>query len=255
MAAVRVRWSKSTEKQLVELWKAHPCLFDVASQSYYDRKNREKSWEAIAHQLQLPVNEVKTRVTSLRTQYGKLLKAKPRRGGGRKPLTPKQKWILKHVDFLKGHIIHRHTESTMSPTTESEEAFEGEGDSSTSETEAEVEEEDSSSSLTCQLVQKKEETKQKPQSAQQCLEMAELSLLQQIQKTLVSNADSTELFGQQVASELRNIRDRAIQLRLRRNIMNMIYDAQEAEHIGQSQYASQLASPSSCSSPRQPGPI
>ncbi|XP_038153207.1 uncharacterized protein LOC119791263 isoform X2 [Cyprinodon tularosa] len=242
MAAVRVRWSQSTEERLVELWKAHPSLFDVASKSYHDRRKREKSWEAIAVQLQLPANEVKTRVASLRTQYGKLLKPKPS-GSGHKPLTPKQKWILRHLDFLKGHVIHRHTESTLRPAVELDDTFEGEEDSSVLETEAEVEEEESSSPSTCQLVRKQVATKKKPESAQS-LEMAKLSLLQQIQRTLASNEDSNELFGQQVASELRNIRDGAVQLRLKRNIMNMIYDALEADRTGPSQYATQLSSPS-----------
>lgn len=58
------------------------------------------------------VNEVKTRVASLRTQYGKLIKPKAS-GSGQKPLTPKQQWILQHLDFLRAHVTHRHTESTL----------------------------------------------------------------------------------------------------------------------------------------------
>lgn len=68
---------------------------------------------------------------------------------------------------------------------------------------------------------------QKPnsKSAEHNTEMAKLSLLQ---KTLSgSDADSEERFGQQVASELRNINNPALQLRVKRKIMNVIYDAQE----------------------------
>lgn len=54
MAAQRVIWTQAMEAQLVELWQAHPSLFDVASQIYHDRNNREKSWSEIAAQLQLP---------------------------------------------------------------------------------------------------------------------------------------------------------------------------------------------------------
>lgn len=43
------------------------------------------------------------------------------------------------------------------------------------------------------------------------------------------------MFGQQVANELRNVKDKALQLKLRRNIMNMLYDAQEAEQASQYQ--------------------
>lgn len=58
------------------------------------------------------VNEVKTRAASLRTQYGKLIRAKPS-GSGQKPLASKQNWILQHLDFLKAHVTHRPTESTL----------------------------------------------------------------------------------------------------------------------------------------------
>lgn len=81
-------------------------------------------------------------------------------------------------------------------------------------------------------------TKHTPKSAEHSIEMAKLALLQQVQQTLAgSNADSEQLFGQQVASELRNIKGRALQLRLRRNIMNIIYDTQEVEHAGHAQFA------------------
>ncbi|XP_055020895.1 uncharacterized protein LOC129412059 [Boleophthalmus pectinirostris] len=247
------------EAQLIELWQTHPSLFDVASQGYHDRNRREKSWEDIAAQLQLPVNEVKTRMTSLRTQYGKLLKPKPS-GSGQKPLTSKQTWILQHLDFLKAHVIHRHTESTLRLATESEDTGpmeEGDEDQSTVETESDVftssdtaspvsvtqEEENASNSSTVtpstdQPVKRPKVQKVKPKSTEHSIEMAKLSLLQQVQNTLSgSNADSEEVFGQQVASELRNIKDRALQLRLRRNIMNIIYDTQEAEQAGHSQFA------------------
>lgn len=97
--------------------------------------------------------------------------------------------------------------------------------------------EESSLPMRCQLIQKQAVKKQKPESAQHSLEMAKLSLLQQIQiKPILSNVDSEELVGQQVPSELRNLRDRAVELRLGQNIINMIYDTQEADNTGQSQY-------------------
>ncbi|CAI5660123.1 unnamed protein product [Oreochromis niloticus] len=140
MAAQRIVWTQAMEAQLVELWQAHPSLFDVASKDYHDRNKRDRSWMEIAAQLQLPVNEVKTRVASLRTQYGKLLKPKPS-GSGQKPPTPKQTWILKHLDFLKAHVVHRQTESTLRLGTESEDigaTEEGDEDQSTMGIEADV---------------------------------------------------------------------------------------------------------------------
>lgn len=58
------------------------------------------------------VKEVKTRVASMRTQFGKLLKPKAS-GSGQKSTTPKQMWLMKQLDFLKSHVVPRHTESTL----------------------------------------------------------------------------------------------------------------------------------------------
>ncbi|KAK5848786.1 hypothetical protein PBY51_008479 [Eleginops maclovinus] len=225
---------------------AGTSLLDVASQSYHDRNNRDKSWMAIATQLQLPVNEVKTRVASLRTQFGKLIKPKPS-GSGQKTLTPKQQWILQHLDFLRVHVAHRSTESTLRPGSESEDTSiteEGEEDQTTVDIDADVE--DVTSNISSPLSEPTENPSppvkvssgqsskrprvQKSNSKfdEHNLEMAKLFVLQQVQKTLSgSDADSEERFGQQVASELRNLTNPAVQLRVRRNIMNLIYDAQE----------------------------
>ncbi|KAK7881454.1 hypothetical protein WMY93_029863 [Mugilogobius chulae] len=100
MAAQRVVWTPALEGQLVELWQAHPSLYYVALENYHDRNIREKSWTQIAAELQLPVEEVKKRIASLRTQYGKLLK--PKAGGsGQKPPTPKQ---ICHLKFPEATI-------------------------------------------------------------------------------------------------------------------------------------------------------
>ncbi|KAL3976395.1 hypothetical protein ACER0C_022281 [Sarotherodon galilaeus] len=288
MAVQRIVWTQAME----ELWQAHLSLFDVASQNYHDRNKRDRSWMEIAAQLQLPVNEVKTRVASLQTQYSKLLKPS---GSGQKPPTPKQIWILKHLDFLKAHVVHRQTESTLRLGTESDDigaTEEGDEDQSTVGIEADVlissnttspvsvsqEDENTSNSppiteSTGRLLMASDSglvsvlvlldlsaaprvQKPSPKSAEHSIDMAKLSLLQQVQKILSgSNADSEELFGQQVASELRNIKDRALQLRLKRNIMNMIYDTQEAEQGSHSQFAgSQVRPPWYPIHPHQPPP-
>ena len=61
----------------------------------------------------LSVEEVKTRALSLRTQYSRLKKPKPR-GSGTKPLTSKQRWLLRVMDFIKAHIVHRPCETNVS---------------------------------------------------------------------------------------------------------------------------------------------
>lgn len=57
-----------------------------------------------------------------------------------------------------------------------------------------------------------------------------------------TSTDSFTLFGQQVADEMRKIKDNMTQTRLKRNIMTMIYDAQESEIYTQPQHAPSYAS-------------
>lgn len=93
--------------------------------------------------------------------------------------------------------------------------------------------------------------KEKPSDSN--IEMEKLKLLKQVHSTLsATNNDCLEVFGQQVANELRNVKDKAMQLRLRRSIMNMLYDAQEAEQASQYQPSS-VGPPSS--RPYTPVPV
>lgn len=221
------------------------------------------------------VNEVKTRAASLRTQYGKLVKPKAS-GSGQKPLTPKQRWILAHLEFLKPHMMHRAIELTLRLDVEDsediDETEEGQmedenvvldmstdnnemsqmlsppstsAQSSRSSVSATVEGETSST----ELASHHDETPKRPRfskakgksSDANNVELAKLTLLKQVHNTLSSTTnDSEEVFGQQVANELRSIKDRVLQLRVRRNIMNILYDALEAEqareHVTLSQY-------------------
>lgn len=60
----------------------------------------------------LTVLEVKTWAASLRAQLGKLIKPKPSHSGY-KPPTSKQQWILKHLEFLRPHMIYKATVTTV----------------------------------------------------------------------------------------------------------------------------------------------
>ncbi|XP_070406363.1 uncharacterized protein [Nothobranchius furzeri] len=178
-------------------------------------------------------------------------------GSGQKQLTPKQKWLLANLDFLRPHVIHRATVSNLGMdsdatcATDEGSIEEGSEDPSAPHSDADVsnsspalEEEEESSSNSSELSRSMRQPTQKPgmhnsdtkkntsKKSEQNLEMVKLSLLKQVQSSL-SQSDAEEQFGQQVAAEMRNVKDKHSQLRLRRSIMNLIYDAQEAEQAGQ----------------------
>jgi hypothetical protein len=58
------------------------------------------------------VDQVRKRIKSLRTQFGKLRKQKPS-GTNTKPLTTKNKWILERFQFLAPHMGVRPTTSNL----------------------------------------------------------------------------------------------------------------------------------------------
>ena len=62
----------------------------------------------------LSVEEVHTKAKKLRAQYSRMLKPKPTSGSGSKPLTYKQKWLTRVMDFMKQHIVHRAPKTTVS---------------------------------------------------------------------------------------------------------------------------------------------
>ncbi|KAL1249043.1 hypothetical protein QQF64_022361 [Cirrhinus molitorella] len=105
-------WDSHKEQILLELWQQRACLYNVSSSCYHGHVKKDAAWKEIAEELQLPVGEVITQVASLRTQYGKLLHPKPR-GSGAKELTPRQNWIMKHLHFLKCHVLPRQAFSTL----------------------------------------------------------------------------------------------------------------------------------------------
>lgn len=75
---------------------------------------RRQLWHAFTFlsEFWFTVEEVKTRVASVRTRFSRLIKQRPS-GSGTKPLTSRQKWILVALDFIKKHIVHRACETTL----------------------------------------------------------------------------------------------------------------------------------------------
>ncbi|KAK7918607.1 hypothetical protein WMY93_009891 [Mugilogobius chulae] len=226
------------EARLVELWQFHACLYDVSSSTYHDRYARLKSLEEIANELHLTVNEVKVKLASLRTQYGKLIRPKAS-GSGHKPLSSKQQWIVRHLEFLKTHVTHRSPQTTLrtdtvpdEDTTDSlEEDQMGELSTIDQEQLADICPTSSPDTVETGSSIRPNVKKSKKTTPEENIETAKLELLKQVQSTLSAsaNADSDDIFGQQVAVELRNIKDKTLKLRVKRKIMNMLYDMQEEE--------------------------
>lgn len=193
--------------------------------------------------------EVQTKAASLRTQYGKVLRSKPS-GSGDKELTSRQKWILKNLQFLQPFVVQRVSQSTLnlddfehSITDEGGEDQETEEDVSGSSTshltsgpstpqtplEASSSHQNHQVSFNNPARAYKSKQKLRDKSLDE-LEMEKVTILKNVSETLVDcGKDVDQTFGKQVVTEIKLIKDPLTKMRLRRNILMMLYDAHENE--------------------------
>ncbi|KAK2907375.1 hypothetical protein Q8A67_006360 [Cirrhinus molitorella] len=111
-AAPRRTWSIEKEDKLAELWQEQRALYAISSSVYHNRIVRDGILQRFAEELQLSVNDVQTRMATLRTQFGKLIKEKGSGSGFKKP-TARQQWILQHLQFLKPFVLQRPSQSSL----------------------------------------------------------------------------------------------------------------------------------------------
>lgn len=101
-----MEWTDEKEDSLIDIWQQHPCLYDISSKSYSNRNEKQKATNEIAEKLCTTAVNIAKRLTSLRTQYARLIKPLPS-GSGTVVKTTRQKWILEKMDFLKPHVKKR----------------------------------------------------------------------------------------------------------------------------------------------------
>ncbi|KAK7929504.1 hypothetical protein WMY93_005899 [Mugilogobius chulae] len=154
------------------------------------------------------VNRVKVKLASFRTQYGKLILPKAS-GSGHKPLSSKQQWIVRHLDFLKTHKTHRSPRTTLRTdtvpyldTTDEDQMEE----LSTIDPEQLADICPTSSLDTVETGSSIRPNVKKWRTLEN-IETTKLELLKQVQSTLSAsaNANSEDIFGQQVAAEHRDL--------------------------------------------------
>ncbi|XP_073731832.1 uncharacterized protein [Misgurnus anguillicaudatus] len=251
----RKSWTQSLEQNLIELWQEHECLYDVSHEMYHNRAEKEKRWTEIANALNQPdftVDDIKTRAVSLRTQYCRLMKPKPS-GSGNKPWTPRQKWLLSVMDFIKTYIVHWPSETTLgasfneqsdaddmdlsdirpdTPSVDSPQCTASTPNRCNEEASTSAEETTSTaSSDSCKQTGRNTNLHKRKRVSEGAIELQKLDLLKQMVAQVDSQPtmDTLSSFGNQVALELRDIQDPVLVSQLKRSIMVLIYNAQETD--------------------------
>ena len=64
------RWCDAEVDRLIELLEERPCLWDVFCKEYHVREKREQAYEEIENELEIDLNDIKTKIVGLRSQLG-----------------------------------------------------------------------------------------------------------------------------------------------------------------------------------------
>nr|XP_054765517.1 uncharacterized protein LOC129272387 [Lytechinus pictus] len=105
-------WTPEMEHTLVEIWSDNRCLYAVSDSAFSNRDARMKVINIMEEILGVSGREISRRMTTLRTQYTRLLKQPPS-GSGTKMHTSRQMWVLKALAFLEPHVKARNSISNL----------------------------------------------------------------------------------------------------------------------------------------------
>lgn len=242
-----ILWTLDLEQKLLTLWRSRRCLFDPNS---FDTKyEKQEALVELAAELCVTEEDLLKHMTSLRTQYSRCMRI-----GSAAARTPRQKWLVRELGFLKPYIKTRvrpltgrrathhyrqHTSRQVSYATHEkfvDESLTGDVDSPA----VVVDDvETTSPSIDLELVAA-DETLEVDDDGQSALVTDDGVIEWQdvvAQETTSTAADGRRLergdadvdgdavFGQLVVCELRHVTDPATKLVLRHNILTMIYEA------------------------------
>jgi hypothetical protein len=110
-------WKDEHMETFLEIYRNHECLWNNKSENYHKTNIREKAYETLHSELNLPqlsVNDIRAKIKTIRTRYSSEL-AKIRKseksGAGSKDLYVPRLFWFKRADFLA-------VESKVLPTTD-----------------------------------------------------------------------------------------------------------------------------------------
>ena len=88
------RWCDTEVDRLIELLEERPCLWDVLCKGYHVREKRERAYEEIENELEIDLNDIKTKIVGLRSQLEReLSKTNNKKSGQALNENYKSNWI------------------------------------------------------------------------------------------------------------------------------------------------------------------
>ncbi|XP_052001269.1 uncharacterized protein LOC127656829 [Xyrauchen texanus] len=236
-------WTVHMEERLIALWSHYAYLYDISDMLYHDRPLKEKKWLEIAAELNIPVEDVKQRAGSLRTQYSRLLKPRPSGSGG-KPLTSKQRWLLDNLEFLRRHYTPMLSKSSLNLTPEQPDVGQKPSDvdvcqefayevGSFSDTSENIP--DSKSVPRQTTPHRKPHQGKKRTVSNLDTEVEAIAVFREMSATVMAGFnqgnDLEATFAQQIASDLREIQSPALRKMAKRQIQMLVYEYQDKDQL------------------------
>ncbi|KAJ0169392.1 hypothetical protein K1T71_014979 [Dendrolimus kikuchii] len=108
--------------ELIKLYENHRHLWDPTSPHHYNKQLKEDSWKIISKEMNLPISEVKKKITSL---CGSFRREKSRHkkslvtGSGRNEVYISKWFAYEHFYFLADKFSPRETQNSISIDTSS----------------------------------------------------------------------------------------------------------------------------------------
>lgn len=100
-----VVWSLDLEQKLLKSWRSRRCLFDP--NSFVTKSERQEALGELAAEIGVTEEDVWKHMTSLRTQYSRCMRI-----DSAAATTPRQKWLIRELGFLRPYIKKRLRTST-----------------------------------------------------------------------------------------------------------------------------------------------
>ena len=105
---------ESDDVEFMEIIREFSTIYNQRLKDFKDRKNKPNCWKAIAEKVGQPVDQVKRRYESIRTQFRKYLKSKKgKSGSGRGDVLIDPRY--EHLRWLKNFIVSRASSGNFKP--------------------------------------------------------------------------------------------------------------------------------------------
>ena len=106
--------SADSDVSFLEIICEFPSIYDRSLIHFKDRNKKSNCWKAIAERLDQPVDQIKSTYGSIRTQFGKYLKARKGMSGvGRSEIPTDLRW--EYLRWLQNYIVSRTRSGNFSP--------------------------------------------------------------------------------------------------------------------------------------------